>query len=248
LALPISWPFWSNIPQCFQRYQARILDAIGLSRKIDPNTVDEDKKYMAKVYSNLATKLYLRPDHMFQGQLISILQCQECLSVSCSYETFLDISLPVVSIRHPPNITRKKNSDGGAEAPSKHQLKKAKQLSRKGKKGKQNLSATNHQNEGGVEGDAEDEESQGKSAPTSSADVAKENGDLSDREDGAPVKEEKVDSEKEKYESEEKIASEPNDETPVKEITEKIDSLLNSVSFFMHLAIVKYLITFYCHY
>jgi len=204
------------------------LEAIGLSKKIDPTTVDQDKKYMAKVYNNLASKLYLRPDHMFQGQLISILQCQECLTVSCSYETFLDISLPVVSLRHPPNLQRKKTMESTTEAPSKHQLKKSRQLSRKGKKAKQSQNLSNHQNEVGGEADAEDDESQGKSVPTSSVDMDKENGENSPDEDDAVSKEEKGDAEKEKCGSNEKL-SDSKEPPTVQEVTEKMETLLNSV-------------------
>jgi hypothetical protein len=206
----------------FQRYQAKILSAIGLSRKIDPSVVDEDKKYMAKEYSNSAAKLYLRPDHMFQGQLMSILQCQECRSVSCNYETFLDISLPVVSARHPPNLSRKKSVD--PDAPSKHQLKKAKQLSKKKKKGRFGAVGPSNINDADAE-DGEAKEQEGEKP------ALERNGDCGP--DIEKVPEEKGLLETEGCENKEKLATcEENGEAAVQNVTEKMSSLLSSVSTF----------------
>lgn len=204
--------------------------------------MDEDKKYVAKEYSNSAAKLYLRPDHMFQGQLMSILQCQECRSVSCTYETFLDISLPVVSARHPPNLSRKKSVD--PDAPSKHQLKKAKQLSKKKKKGRfATVMGPVNKNDVDVEADAEDDEENGKDASEKPA--SERNGDCGP--DSEKIPEEKCllvtgpDSEKipkekglletEGCENKEKLAKcEENGEAAVQNVTEKMTSLLSSVS------------------
>lgn len=223
----------------FQRYQAKILSAIGLSRKIDPSVVDEDKKYIAKEYSNSAAKLYLRPDHMFQGQLMSILQCQECRSVSCNYETFLDISLPVVSARHPPNLARKKSCD--PDAPSKHQLKKTRQQSKKKKKGRYGAVEASNKNDADVEADAEDDEEneQGGEKPTS-----ERNGDCGP--DGEKTLEEKGLLETESCEKIEKLADcEENGETAVQDVTEKMSSLMNSVCKHLLLLCLNDALSFY---
>ncbi|CAB3374837.1 Hypothetical predicted protein [Cloeon dipterum] len=164
-----------------RRYQGQILDAIGVSRKDDPANVDEAKKYMGKVYSNMASKLYLRPDHLFQGQLISILQCQECLTTSCVPETFLDISLPVVSQRQPPFVRCQSKTPADAESPSKdvpskHQLKKARNSSRRGKGKKAKANQQKHNNEVD-DADVEDNESQEKSVETDSASNQKDDSD-----------------------------------------------------------------------
>jgi ubiquitin carboxyl-terminal hydrolase 16/45 len=198
-----------------------------LSKKIDPSVVDEDKKYMAKEYSNIAAKLYLRPDHMFQGQLMSILQCQECRSVSCTYETFLDISLPVVSARHPPNLSRKKSID--PDAPSKHQLKKAKQQSKKKKKATRFAAVGPiNKNDADVEADAEDDENKEQEGEKP---ASERNGDCGPDKENVP--EEKGLLETEGCENKEKLAiCEENGETAVQGVTEKMSTLLSSVSKF----------------
>ena len=186
--------------------------------------VDEDKKYMAKEYSNIAAKLYLRPDHMFQGQLMSILQCQECRSVSCTYETFLDISLPVVSARHPPNLSRKKSVD--PDAPSKHQLKKAKQLSKKKKKGRFAAVGASNKNDADVDADVEDV---GEKEQEGEKPALERNGDCGP--DSKKIPEEKGLLETESCENKEKLATcEENGEAAVQNVTKYMSSLLSSVS------------------
>jgi hypothetical protein len=117
--------------------------AVGLSRKTDPATVDDGTKAKAKVYNHQASQLLLRPDQLFQGRLISTLQCQDCLRQSHTPECFLDLSLPIASDRPQPPLVhrsiRRESKESDAEpkekdTPSKHQLKKERRLAHKNRK------------------------------------------------------------------------------------------------------------------
>ncbi|KAF4518120.1 hypothetical protein B566_EDAN007822 [Ephemera danica] len=121
----------------------RILVSVGLSRKTDPATVDDNTKAKAKVYNHQASQLLLRPDQLFQGRLISTLQCQDCKRQSHTPECFLDLSLPIASDRpQPPLVLRTAKRDSREEstepkekeAPSKHQQKKERRLAHKNRK------------------------------------------------------------------------------------------------------------------
>lgn len=82
----------------FQRYQAAILNHIGFYDEAKKNLDDldeEKKKFGKKLNQKVCDTILIRPDHLFKGSLVSILQCQECGHVSKREETFLDLSLPV---------------------------------------------------------------------------------------------------------------------------------------------------------
>lgn len=83
-----------------QRYQAAILNHIGYYDEAKKNLdeLDEEKKkFGKKLNQKVCDTIPIRPDHIFKGSLVSILQCQECKHESKREETFLDLSLPVSS-------------------------------------------------------------------------------------------------------------------------------------------------------
>lgn len=72
--------------------------------RVDPSEVDENKAARVKELSKKLQNVLLRPDHVFRGQLLSVVQCQTCGHKSEVTESFLDLSLPItddkVSIKH----------------------------------------------------------------------------------------------------------------------------------------------------
>lgn len=65
--------------------------------RVDPNDVDEKKAAKIKEISKKLQDLLLRPDHVFKGQLLSVVQCQTCGHKSEVTESFLDLSLPITA-------------------------------------------------------------------------------------------------------------------------------------------------------
>lgn len=63
--------------------------------RVDPSEVDEKKASKIKEISKKLQDLLLRPDHVFKGQLLSVVQCQTCGHKSEVTESFLDLSLPI---------------------------------------------------------------------------------------------------------------------------------------------------------
>lgn len=148
-----------------QRFQDKILLAVGLTRKTDPSTVEETTKAKAKVYNQQASQLLLRPDQLFQGTLISTLQCQDCLRQSHTPEFFLDLSLPIASDRpQPPLVLRNARRDAETEpaakdAPSKHQQKKERRLAHKNRKKRGSRQNSIEPGDKDAQGDENSEES-----------------------------------------------------------------------------------------
>lgn len=69
------------------------MDHIGYSNK---DELDEDKKEFAKKLNHkVCDTIPIRPDQIFKGSLVSILQCDVCKHISKRAEPFLDLSLPV---------------------------------------------------------------------------------------------------------------------------------------------------------
>lgn len=118
--------------------------------RVDPNDVDEKKAAKIKEISKKLQDLLLRPDHVFKGQLLSVVQCQTCGHKSEVTESFLDLSLPITAdkvrflikknIVNDTNIflsqqanslsfQRKKDNDVFSQ--SKHQTKKERKLALK---------------------------------------------------------------------------------------------------------------------
>lgn len=140
----------------FQRYQKAIVYHCGLSMKDSPSNVDEDKTEKIKELGKLLQDILLRPDHVFRGQLLSVVQCQTCGHRSEVTESFLDLSLPITADKVSINITtllkslfiyvilnqqahalllpRKKDNDVFGQ--SKHQMKKERKLALKGRRKK----------------------------------------------------------------------------------------------------------------
>lgn len=63
--------------------------------RVDPSEVDENKAARIKELSKKLQDILLRPDHVFKGQLLSVVQCQTCGHKSEVTESFLDLSLPI---------------------------------------------------------------------------------------------------------------------------------------------------------
>ncbi|KAK4874090.1 hypothetical protein RN001_013450 [Aquatica leii] len=143
-----------------RRYQAVILEKMGLSRKTDPSSVEGDKKKIIKFYGQQASELLLPTEQVFRGVLVSTLRCQECSHTSQRDEFFLDLSLPISEKQIPP-VLRRKAEESDDNKPSKHQTKKEKRAAKKKKKQKErNDSAMDStlQNESESESDADIED------------------------------------------------------------------------------------------
>lgn len=68
----------------------------GLSRKTNPDEIDEKKRAMAKKLNQKLTEIVnIRPDPVFKGTLVSTHRCMKCHQKSEVVESFLDLSLPV---------------------------------------------------------------------------------------------------------------------------------------------------------
>ncbi|XP_066992427.2 ubiquitin carboxyl-terminal hydrolase 16/45 [Anabrus simplex] len=127
-----------------KRYQAEILHQVGLRTSVDPSVVSDDVKAKVRAYGRQASELILHPEQPFRGQLVSTLECQDCLHSSQHVETFLELSLPVIANKpQPPAVLRRKTSNDdtydmlgnpSGEQMSKHQLKKERKQARKGRK------------------------------------------------------------------------------------------------------------------
>ncbi|KAJ8936388.1 hypothetical protein NQ318_010795 [Aromia moschata] len=114
-----------------RRYKAVILEKLGLNCKTDPATVEGEKKKVIKFYGQQASEMLLPTEQVFRGVLISTLQCQVCEHMSHREEFFLDLSLPISEKQLPP-VLRRKAEEIDDNKPSKHQIKKEKEL--KGRK------------------------------------------------------------------------------------------------------------------
>lgn len=65
--------------------------------RVDTGEVDEKKKAKIKELGKKLQDILLRPDHVFKGQLLSVVQCQTCGHKSEVTESFLDLSLPITA-------------------------------------------------------------------------------------------------------------------------------------------------------
>lgn len=64
---------------------------------VDPSEVDEKKTAKIKELGKKLQDVLLRPDHVFRGELLSVVQCQSCGHKSEVTESFLDLSLPITA-------------------------------------------------------------------------------------------------------------------------------------------------------
>ncbi|KRT80908.1 Peptidase, partial [Oryctes borbonicus] len=121
-----------------RRYQAIILDKLGLSKKTDPSVVEGNKKKIIRYYGTQASEMLSPTEQVFRGILVSTLQCEDCSHTSHREEFFLDLSLPITEKTIPPLLRRKADE---IEDKSKHQIKKEKRAAKKNKKykGQKNL-------------------------------------------------------------------------------------------------------------
>ncbi|XP_050309022.1 ubiquitin carboxyl-terminal hydrolase 16 [Anthonomus grandis grandis] len=118
-----------------RRFKAVILEKLVGSKKIDPATVEEEKKQVVKFYGQQVSEMLLATEQVFRGALVSTLQCQICDHMSHREEKFLDLSLPICDKQVAP-ILRRKAEDSEDNKPSKHQIKKEKRAERKRNKSK----------------------------------------------------------------------------------------------------------------
>ncbi|XP_050425471.1 ubiquitin carboxyl-terminal hydrolase 16 isoform X2 [Adelges cooleyi] len=111
-----------------KRYQRSIIHHSGLSMRQDPSEIDEKKAARLKeMNKKLQQLVLLRPDHVFKGQLLSVVQCQTCGHMSEVTESFLDLSLPITADKtQAPTFQRKK--DGDMYNQSKYQTKKERKI------------------------------------------------------------------------------------------------------------------------
>lgn len=127
-----------------KRQKSAILKHFGLSERTDPKTVAAVTRKKLQAYSRHASHTVF--DRIFSGQMVSTVVCDECKHSSHIYESFLDLSLPVIEDK--PHKPTKKNSGTsslesevvsgfGEERKSKTQIKnqkkRAKQDRRKNK-------------------------------------------------------------------------------------------------------------------
>lgn len=63
----------------------------------DQTEIDEEKTAKIKELGKKLQDILLRPDHVFRGQLLSVVQCQTCGHRSEVTESFLDLSLPITA-------------------------------------------------------------------------------------------------------------------------------------------------------
>ncbi|VVC44356.1 Hypothetical protein CINCED_3A025219 [Cinara cedri] len=118
-----------------KRYQKAILYHCGLTVRDSPSEVDEEKAAKVKELGKILQDILLRPDHVFRGQLLSVVQCQTCGHKSEVTESFLDLSLPITADKaHTLSLMRKKDNDVFSQ--SKHQMKKERKLALKGRRKK----------------------------------------------------------------------------------------------------------------
>jgi len=95
-----------------RRYQKAILDHIGYQKPMNLDELEEDKKKFGKrLNQQVCDTIPIRPDQIFKGSLVSVLQCTVCDHKSRREEPFLDLSLPVVQEKaHPVHHVRRKQS------------------------------------------------------------------------------------------------------------------------------------------
>ncbi|XP_050526029.1 ubiquitin carboxyl-terminal hydrolase 16 [Daktulosphaira vitifoliae] len=114
-----------------KRYQRSIIHHYGLSMRSDPSEINEEKtKKIKEMNKKLQQLILLRPDHVFKGQLLSVVQCQTCGHMSEVTESFLDLSLPITADKaSPPPFSHKKDNENYSQ--SKHQTKKDRKIAHK---------------------------------------------------------------------------------------------------------------------
>ncbi|KAH6927269.1 hypothetical protein HPB50_001230 [Hyalomma asiaticum] len=111
-----------------KRQKQAVLQAFGLSTKVDPNRVDPDTKAKIQAYKKTVARTPL--DDIFGGVLLSTIVCQQCGKVSRREEPFQDLSLPIPEEKPPRGSTgahstprgrgaRRKALEGGSSAATK---------------------------------------------------------------------------------------------------------------------------------
>ncbi|KAL1435991.1 hypothetical protein MTO96_010750 [Rhipicephalus appendiculatus] len=111
-----------------KRQKQAVLQAFGLSSKVDPNKVEPDTKAKIQAYKKAVARTPL--DDIFGGILLSTIVCQQCGKVSRREEPFQDLSLPIPEEKPPRGSSgahstprgrgaRRKALEGGSSAATK---------------------------------------------------------------------------------------------------------------------------------
>lgn len=82
-----------------KRQKQAVLQAFGLSTKVDPNKVEPDTKSKIQAYKKAVARTPL--DEVFGGILRSTIVCQQCGKMSRREEPFQDLSLPIPEEKTP---------------------------------------------------------------------------------------------------------------------------------------------------
>jgi len=96
-----------------KRQKSAILKHFGLSERTDPKSVVAVTRKKLQAYSRHASHTVF--DRIFSGQMVSTVVCDECKHSSHIYESFLDLSLPVIEDK--PHKPAKRSS--GTSSPAK---------------------------------------------------------------------------------------------------------------------------------
>lgn len=92
-----------------QRYRTVILLKLFNTTKVNPANLTPEQKAKAKRLDTKISELVAtKPIDVFQGKTECVHQCQDCKHCTCKIESFMDLSLPVLSekVRQKVNICR----------------------------------------------------------------------------------------------------------------------------------------------
>ncbi|XP_026276331.1 ubiquitin carboxyl-terminal hydrolase 16 [Frankliniella occidentalis] len=118
-----------------KRFQRVILEQHGIFGSVK-NGVDDHVKKRMKLYGQQLQDFILGVEGIFKGQLVSIVECQDCKHHSTRFESFLDLSLPVMEDKPLPPMRKREQTESivSDSGPSKYQAKKQKKAARKNNK------------------------------------------------------------------------------------------------------------------
>ncbi|KAG0431971.1 hypothetical protein HPB47_021285 [Ixodes persulcatus] len=85
-----------------KRHMQAVLNAFGLSSKVNPRQVGTDTKAKVQAYKKAVSRVSL--DDIFGGLLLSTLICQQCGQISRREDPFQDLSLPIPEDKAPRNV------------------------------------------------------------------------------------------------------------------------------------------------
>jgi len=99
-----------------KRYRLILLKKMGLAAKASRQNVSEEvTKKLKALNHEVCSIVDLVPEQVFKGLLVSEIVCKDCFNSSEQIETFLDLSLPIMSEKPQPPCVRRR---GGSSASS----------------------------------------------------------------------------------------------------------------------------------